>query len=431
MVRDVTRVGHVLKQMPCDDGQRIARSMDLWKAGQLGKSMRLAAWTAESLRTSCANTCLPEARLWYATLLIRIRALGAAERVLAESSFQLRGAENTRLRAAFLLCQAEIELANGDLDAAVAAAEQGLRLAKHSGNHELVPTGNVVLAVIATRRMDATAGLTYANQLRDYALIGNGNSIPGQSAWAVLQALEAREGAANIADLIGDVIDRDVLADDLLTSQPAAAPWLVRITLALNDEKSAIQVVNRMTMLAGRNRTFRSIQAAAVHASGLFHRDADASEKATSMHLDRWSQASALEDATDVQCRTLEPDLRVERLKRAADIYRSVGANRDNSRVRMKLREIEKPTGHIPDTRAPAEAKTGQLTETELSVAELVSQGLTNRRVGQRLFMSPHTVAFHLKKIYRKVDVSSRVELARSWDRHVADPTSACNHGDR
>jgi transcriptional regulator of acetoin/glycerol metabolism len=53
------------------------------------------------------------------------------------------------------------------------------------------------------------------------------------------------------------------------------------------------------------------------------------------------------------------------------------------------------------------------LTDTQRMVAELVSDGLTNRGVGARLFLPPHTVDFHLRQIYRRLGVRSRVELAR------------------
>jgi len=53
------------------------------------------------------------------------------------------------------------------------------------------------------------------------------------------------------------------------------------------------------------------------------------------------------------------------------------------------------------------------LTATERSVINLVAQGLTNRETGQRLFLSHHTVGFHLRSIYRKVGVTSRVDLTR------------------
>ena len=53
------------------------------------------------------------------------------------------------------------------------------------------------------------------------------------------------------------------------------------------------------------------------------------------------------------------------------------------------------------------------LTDTQRMVAELVVDGLTNRDVGGRLFLSPHTIDFHLRQIYRRLGVRSRVELAR------------------
>jgi DNA-binding CsgD family transcriptional regulator len=53
------------------------------------------------------------------------------------------------------------------------------------------------------------------------------------------------------------------------------------------------------------------------------------------------------------------------------------------------------------------------LRESELGVAELVAQGLSNREVAARLYVSPHTVDFHLRQIFRKLSIRSRVELAR------------------
>ena len=53
------------------------------------------------------------------------------------------------------------------------------------------------------------------------------------------------------------------------------------------------------------------------------------------------------------------------------------------------------------------------LTDTERAIADLVAQGLTNRQIAQRVFVSRHTVDFHLRSIFRKVDVTSRIDLAR------------------
>ena len=62
------------------------------------------------------------------------------------------------------------------------------------------------------------------------------------------------------------------------------------------------------------------------------------------------------------------------------------------------------------------------LTETQRQIAALVSEGLTNREVAARLFVSPHTVGFHLRQIFRKLDITSRVELTRQSVEHAPPP---------
>ncbi|MCW2572616.1 MAG: modulated sigma54 specific transcriptional regulator, Fis family, partial [Frankiales bacterium] len=53
------------------------------------------------------------------------------------------------------------------------------------------------------------------------------------------------------------------------------------------------------------------------------------------------------------------------------------------------------------------------LTQAELAVAMLVSEGVTNREAAARLYVSPNTIDFHLRQLVRKLDVASRVELTR------------------
>ena len=54
-----------------------------------------------------------------------------------------------------------------------------------------------------------------------------------------------------------------------------------------------------------------------------------------------------------------------------------------------------------------------QLTAQELQIARLVAGGASNRDVATRLFLSPRTVEYHLYKIYPKLGVASRMELAQ------------------
>jgi DNA-binding CsgD family transcriptional regulator len=65
------------------------------------------------------------------------------------------------------------------------------------------------------------------------------------------------------------------------------------------------------------------------------------------------------------------------------------------------------------------------LTPTEHSVTDLVAEGLTNRQIAERLFLSRHTVGFHLRSVFRKLAVNSRVDLTRLVMQHDGSSTSS------
>jgi DNA-binding CsgD family transcriptional regulator len=59
------------------------------------------------------------------------------------------------------------------------------------------------------------------------------------------------------------------------------------------------------------------------------------------------------------------------------------------------------------------------LTPAELNVVRLVSEGLPNKDIAERLFLSPRTVQAHLSHVYSKLGLSSRVQLAQEASRHA------------
>ncbi|MDN3028503.1 LuxR family transcriptional regulator [Streptomyces sp. S.PB5] len=327
------------------------------------------------------------------------------------------------LRAASLLCAADLAFAQGDTDTAVGLARKGADRARRTGLHGFLPDAHTLLALSALRQGDMSESMELANQLRDWALLGRTAHRPGRCAWAAAQLLELQGGTASAAQLVVGIVMDDELLRELLASQPAAAAWLVRATRKLGDDASARRVVSEAAELAGRNPGLRSVVAAALHAGGLLERDAERVAAAAAAHPDAWAAASAWEDAGKLfAARAADRERAVEALESAVDGYSDPAAPRDARRVVSRLRSLGVRRSHYPQYGAQDGVPTGSLTNTEAAVAELVSQGFTNSQVGERLFISGHTVAFHLKKIFRKMNVASRVELTRAWSQFSNTP---------
>ncbi len=103
-------------------------------------------------------------------------------------------------------------------------------------------------------------------------------------------------------------------------------------------------------------------------------------------------------------------------LRAALEAFERLGAALWAIRAVTELRA----TGESARRRDPGTLD--QLTPQELHVARLVGQGATNRDVAAQLFLSPRTVDYHLRRVFRKLDISSRSELIRlvlAGDPHV------------
>jgi DNA-binding CsgD family transcriptional regulator len=98
-------------------------------------------------------------------------------------------------------------------------------------------------------------------------------------------------------------------------------------------------------------------------------------------------------------------DARVE-LRVAHELFSDFGMEAFAERARVELEATgERARKRTVDT-------LGQLTAQEAQVSRLAAQGHTNREIAAQLFISPSTVEYHLRKVYRKLDVKSRTQLA-------------------
>jgi DNA-binding NarL/FixJ family response regulator len=92
-------------------------------------------------------------------------------------------------------------------------------------------------------------------------------------------------------------------------------------------------------------------------------------------------------------------------LRAALETFERLGCESWAERARTELRA----TGETARKRHPSTLD--ELTAQELQVVRLVAEGLSNRDVAAQLFISPRTVDYHLRKVFRKVGISSRTEL--------------------
>ena len=98
-------------------------------------------------------------------------------------------------------------------------------------------------------------------------------------------------------------------------------------------------------------------------------------------------------------------DARVQ-LRSAERMFEASGAEAFLQRAAAELRA----TGE--QGRLPGISERIQLTPQELRVAELAAEGLSNAEIGAQLFVSPHTVSYHLRKVFTKLGVRSRNQVA-------------------
>jgi DNA-binding CsgD family transcriptional regulator len=98
-------------------------------------------------------------------------------------------------------------------------------------------------------------------------------------------------------------------------------------------------------------------------------------------------------------------------LRAARDTFDALGCAPWSEQARRELRASgERSRRRVPEAR-------DQLTAQELQIAQLAADGLSNREIGQRLFLSHRTISTHLYRVFPKLGITSRAELSTALRR--------------
>ena len=200
----------------------------------------------------------------------------------------------------------------------------------------------------------------------------------------------------------------------LLPFDPMDDPQLVRIAMELGDLELAESTAAAAQERVERNPGTAGLLASAAHARGLLTGDREMLATAVTtleQGQRRLALGSALEDLAVAELSNGNPSAAIKALDRALVTYTECGASWDSGRVRRRLRQLG-----IRRRLAISQRPTSgweALTNAELNVVRLIADGLSNRAVAERLYVSPHTVNGQLRQAFAKLGINSRVELAR------------------
>lgn len=389
-----------------------------WEDGRIGPGLVHARAAAAG-----PNGVSPDARhfqplLALAAMLVDLRMLDEASSVINAAAVDVRALRSARTEAIPAILRARVDLANGKTEDAAAAAQAALSVAGalDAGAHTSLALS--VLGVIALRRGDLRAASGHLASRHDRPAYAAAMYARAEFLLAEAQITEAAAGpvaAMNLADHIygGLPAHRAVLI-----GEPAAPAWLARTALAAGHHDRASDVARVADEIAHRNPAFKIAAAAAAHCRGIVSSDPARLAQAAAEHRDPWARASAAEDLATLLAAEGDTVGGIAHLDEALGGYRQAGAARDLARVRRRLRRLGVRRRHWAPAGSPA---TGwdSLTETERAISDLVSQGLSNQQVARQMYVSAHTVASHLRQIFRKLGITSRVELTRQAIEHT------------
>jgi DNA-binding CsgD family transcriptional regulator len=350
-----------------------------------------------------------DCRLWLTSL--RAGAITALELWDAESAHALavRLVQSARDMGAVARLQfalntlAWTHLVAGELTVAAALIEEDRVIAEATGNPLL---GDAQVALAAWRGREAPAAELIEATLRESTEHGLGRTVDFATyASAVLYNGLGRYGAAR--DAAWQVFERDQLGyGPFVVPELAEAAShtgdtaLVTSALEWLSERTAVTPTDWALGIEARIRALLSEGEAAEHCyresiTRLGGTRARAQLARGHLLYGQWLRRERRRGDARAQLRI------------AHDLLDAMGIEAFAERARRELAA----TGETARKRAVQ--NTLQLTAQEAQIARLARDGLSNPEIGARLFISPRTVKYHLRKVFMKLDVTSRSQLDR------------------
>lgn len=386
------------------------RAMAHWREGKLEAALD-AVDEAVLLRGDLTSAWQSDPLWTRAWLLTKVRRLDEALAAADAARKAIDTEHNGVLSPVPLALRASILCVQGDLTAAEAEATAGLAASERAEMPLYEPQLRAVLVISALRRGDLAQASEGLRRLEECAPPERAQPWSGLVRSLAALVTSARRGAHAAMDELRELLTDSEQCRGLLLEDPAMTAWAVRTSLAAGERDIAEDVVIAAEKIAAENQCFGTVVAAARHGRALLDGDVSALAGIEESYGDPWAAASVIEDAGTL-LRDDDRDHAITELNRAMAAYDELGAEWDSARVRRKLRRLGVRRRHWQHEARP-ETGWDSLTSTEAKVARLVARGLTNRQVASEMFVSPHTVGFHLRQIYRKLSIQSRVDLAR------------------
>ena len=389
-------------------GALTIRAWDRWRGGRFHEAIDLLGEAADADRGS-SHLPLLDPQWVLASILTKA---GDFEQAAVCAEAAARKVPESHAAAVTEVLMAPVYLAQGRLDEAERSARTGIEGLDGMCVPLLAPQAWRVLAVVALRRGSPSEAEEHLEALEER--FPRDSSRPWWPMRFLLRAqvAAAKDGATAAIEALAEIWASAGARRELVLQDPSVAACCVRWAMEADRPDIAKMVVDTAKSLCAGNETVQGLRIAMEHAQGLLLGEAEALDEVSRSYRDPWARAMAAEDHARLLLSREDRDGAIVELEKALDGYGAMGDEADVVRVRADLRRLGVRRRHWKHAKRPVSGW-DSLTGAEQRVAELVAKGLTNRQVANQLYVSPHTVGFHLRQVYRKLHLRSRQELIR------------------